>query len=206
MAFANSGLRTAASQRRGGTLLRPIQIEARAKELLDGVGISAPPVDLRRIARHLGAVIRAEPFEGDISGALSRGTGTSPVIGLNSLDHYLRQRFTAAHEIGHLVLHSAHLHIDARDQVQVLPEASPRASTVLLRSHVSSLATDPKEIEANRFAAALLMPTGFVQRDLLSERHLVTVDEIEQLAKRYKVSRQAMTFRLVNLGVRLETL
>jgi Zn-dependent peptidase ImmA (M78 family) len=64
---------------------------------------------------------------------------------------------------------------------------------------VSSLATDREEIEANRFAAALLMPEAFVRREL-DRLSLVDPDEItEHMAGTFKVSEAAMTIRLTNL-------
>jgi Zn-dependent peptidase ImmA (M78 family) len=56
------------------------------------------------------------------------------------------------------------------------------------------------EIEANAFAAALLMPESFLRQDL--KKLSIDFDDasqIEALAKRYNVSSQAMTFRLLNL-------
>lgn len=59
---------------------------------------------------------------------------------------------------------------------------------------------DWDETEANRFAAELLIPASFLKRDLDS------LDEIDgrallMLAARYRVSRDAMKFRLTNLGI-----
>ena len=87
-------------------------------------------MDIEKVARKLGARIAYEIGEDDISGALFRLH--PPVIGVNSRHHRNRQRFTIAHEIAHLVLHTDGAHADYRDVV-------------------SSQATDPKEIEANRF-------------------------------------------------------
>jgi Zn-dependent peptidase ImmA (M78 family) len=56
-----------------------------------------------------------------------------------------------------------------------------------------------EEIEANRFAAELLMPVNLIEHDI--DRF----DQIDDLAvswfaNRYKVSPQAMQIRLTNLG------
>jgi Zn-dependent peptidase ImmA (M78 family) len=70
------------------------------------------------------------------------------------------------------------------------------------RNAASSEATDTDEIEANRFAAALLMPADFLRRDLLrlkaDDQNIEKV--IQSLSVRYKVSSRAMELRLVNLG------
>ena len=69
-----------------------------------------------------------------------------------------RYRFTLAHELGHWRLHR-HLYLRRKNQLSLLPVAADRPDHVL-RSHQS----DPKEIQANRFAACLLMPREMVKR------------------------------------------
>jgi Zn-dependent peptidase ImmA (M78 family) len=136
----------------------------------------------------LGIEIRQEPFEGEISGVLYRD-GQSSIIGVNSLHHRNRQRFTIAHEIGHFLLHEFDVHVDRRYRI-------------VLRDENSSLATDPSEIDANCFAAELLMPYDFLERDV--PKYMRDFEEetgLEQLAGLYGVSRQAMAFRLANLGL-----
>jgi len=74
------------------------------------------------------------------------------------------------------------------------------------RDDVSSQATDVEEIEANRFAADLLMPEEFIRAELIrqtaspigSREELVTL-----LARTFDVSNDAMNWRLINLGVLL---
>jgi Zn-dependent peptidase ImmA (M78 family) len=62
------------------------------------------------------------------------------------------------------------------------------------------MATDISEVEANQFAAELLMPLKFLLRDLPEIRIDFESDEkIASLAKRYGVSAQAMAYRIANL-------
>ena len=170
------------------------QINRLAEQLLKRADVSKPPVPVERIARLLNVEIRYVPFQGDISGMVAREQGRA-VIGVNTVHAISRQRFTIAHEIGHLELgHSLEgfgqdgMHID-------------RDFKVKLRDGKSSQATDPTEIEANAYAASLLMPRAM----LMQERELSSGFDIEDdrliqgLASRYKVSPQAMTFRLSNL-------
>jgi Zn-dependent peptidase ImmA (M78 family) len=72
---------------------------------------------------------------------------------------------------------------------------------VNFRDHVSSLATDREEIEANRFAAALLMPDHMVRSWVMHESFQTAQELVERLAKSFKVSKAAVNFRLVNLGL-----
>lgn len=156
-------------------------------DLLNRAGITCPPVPLERVAEILGARIVYSNFDGEISGLLARRDG-EVVIGVEERHPLTRQRFTIAHEIGHLVMHDlGELHVD-------------KSFPVRLRSPVSSQAVDVDEIEANAFAAALLMPETILR----DEVRLLSVDfedesQVKQLAQRYGVSAQAMTFRLLNL-------
>jgi len=70
------------------------------------------------------------------------------------------------------------------------------------RDERSSEGTDEHEIEANIFAAELLMPAAFLERDLeqLDPADLLDEDGLISLAAAYRVSPQALTFRLANLG------
>ncbi len=57
-----------------------------------------------------------------------------------------------------------------------------------------------EEIEANFFAASILMPRTFLARDT-AERYidLENADAVKELARLYNVSTQAMNIRLFNL-------
>lgn len=56
--------------------------------------------------------------------------------------------------------------------------------------------------EANLFAMALLMPEKFMRQDISSVRTEGTGMEelVDTLARKYKVSNEVMTLRLVQLG------
>lgn len=75
---------------------------------------------------------------------------------------------------------------------------------VNLRDKTSSMATDIEEIEANAFAAALLMPEKMI-RDLINRlpasKRREPDDTATALADVFKVSTSAMNFRLINLGL-----
>ena len=103
----------------------------------------------------------------------------------------MRQNFTVAHELGHLLLHDQdQLHVD---------RAFP---TVRLRDDVSSQGIDDAEKEANLFAAEILMPERFLKGDLADRSAIDLYDEefLPELARRYGVSVQALMFRLQYLG------
>lgn len=166
--------------------------ETEAKSLLRALGIDQAPVPVERIAEHCGAALRFEPFEGDMSGLLYRD-GERTIIGINSSDGVARQRFTISHELGHLRLHTGRaMFVEKHVQVN-------------LRNSISSSATNAEEIEANRFAAELLMPSSLVTREASRrlEKNASTSRDllISEMADAFRVSRQAMEIRLTNLGI-----
>lgn len=157
------------------------------KKLLKQAQILRPPVSVEKIAEHLGLDIRYAPFEGDLSGALVR-TKDESYIGVNSYHHSNRQRFTIAHEIAHFILHKGlRVHVDKEFWVN-------------WRDDELSKAVKWQEIQANQWAAELLMPTEFVLRDINKLKRL-DKRAMQSLSKRYKVSPKAMQIKLENLGL-----
>jgi Zn-dependent peptidase ImmA (M78 family) len=71
-----------------------------------------------------------------------------------------------------------------------------------MRNDISSQGTDIAEREANFFAASLLMPKDFIEKDLEAEESIDFLDDklIHDLARKYGVSTQALVNRLKNLG------
>ena len=130
------------------------------------------------IAEKRGIKVVYQPFESNISGVFFR-KNNHLYLGVNSTQQPNRQRFTIAHEIGHYILHSSEvLHYDE--------------SELHFRStDVSSL----DEVEANHFAAELLMPEALVNKCIEAGIRSVLV-----LSERFNVSEEAMRYRLINLG------
>jgi len=174
-----------------GTIMRkarsPADIREEATRILKKQRIKKAPVPVDKIAESLGAEVRYSPFEGELAGMLIRDGEDHRIIGVNSLHHINRQRFTIAHECGHLLFHTGDVHID-------------HAFRVNRRDATSSMAIDPEEIEANRFAAELLMPYAMITEDLQTRNiDIEDEDDIKELAQKYQVSVQAMTHRIANL-------
>jgi Zn-dependent peptidase ImmA (M78 family) len=69
---------------------------------------------------------------------------------------------------------------------------------VNFRSAESSQATNVEEIEANYFAASILMPEHMLDA-LFAEEALDNDSMVGALAKQFHVSRLAMSLRLANL-------
>ncbi|MXW19490.1 MAG: ImmA/IrrE family metallo-endopeptidase [Gammaproteobacteria bacterium] len=163
--------------------LRPI-----VNDLLRACDVSEVPVPVEVIAEHLGARVAYARYKGELAGVLMRRDNGPAVIGVNSAHHINRQRFTIAHECGHLCLHKGK---------DVYVDRSFRMS-VSNRDKRSAQAIDPEEIEANRFAAELLMPLDRLLDDI-SEFDIEDDKALKELADRYAVSVQALTHRINNL-------
>ena len=178
--------------------MRTEEIERAASDLLHSAGVLKTPVPLHRIATFLKANIHQQTFEDMVSGVLLI-QGEEHHIMVNKAHHPNRQRFTIAHELGHLVLHHQsgdRLFIDTH--LRAYQRRGAAASGVY--EEPGSTTTPAEEKEANQFASALLMP-----RELLLSK---TVDrefwdelDVASLAAEFGVSEQAMSIRLRQLEV-----
>ena len=172
-------------------MVRRKHIRALVQRLLTEHQIRSAPVEVADIAKALGVEVQETPAEDDLSGFLYRDRKRkSAVIGVNADHHPNRRNFTTAHELGHYLLHDFDdVHVD-------------RGFKVWLRNDASSQGTNIEEKEANLFAAELLMPASFLSRDVEEIGTIDLMDEevLQELASKYGVSTQAMTFRLAYLG------
>jgi Zn-dependent peptidase ImmA (M78 family) len=170
----------------------PSKIERLAEALIEKHGIKEAPVPIERIASAAGALIARNHFPGYESGFALREAGRW-IIGVNTSTSPRRQRFTIAHELGHLLLHEGR------------PLITDYSVLVSKRDDTSSTGTDKEEIEANGFAAAILMPRDLVVTELSKELDLGEAssrDElIARLARIFNVSTEAMGYRLINLNI-----
>jgi Zn-dependent peptidase ImmA (M78 family) len=161
------------------------KIDNRATQLLRELNLFNAPVDVQAVAERLDANVIFDDLEDDVSGFLLREKGVS-TIAVNRKHHPNRQRFTLAHECGHLFLHASkgdRLWLD---------------KTLFFRDGSSSTGDQLAEIEANQFAAGLLMPEALISEGLGGHR-LITDGDIVRLALRFEVSERAMTVRLISL-------
>ena len=161
---------------------------ARAEQLVASLSISEPPIDVIRIAKALGLRVVEAELGADASGLLVTQPGDVCIV-VHERDHKHLKRFTIAHEIGHFVLrhqfeNGGRVHVD-------------RGTIVSYRGPRAGMGVDPKEIEANQFAASLLMPTALLRRRAPSRA--LSDRDVEELARVFDVSEQAMTIRLTRL-------
>jgi len=84
---------------------------------------------------------------------------------------------------------------------QNITEHVDRGISFYFRDERSSRAEVRQEIEANQFAAEFLMPRAMIDALVTGPVDVHDDDLLEDLASRFDVSVQALTYRLTNLGL-----
>ena len=152
--------------------------EAAASSLLRRYGYSAPEeLILEDLAFALGVEVRRRPMD-NVEGCLYR-YGNRGIIQINCRAIPNRQRFSLAHEIGHWELH---------------PELRQKLCTA---DNMTDYFRSSEEIEANHFAASLLLPRQWIPDQLLNRDPSFT--QIKILANRLRVSLACSARRFVEL-------
>ena len=152
-----------------------------ASRLLKEMGIIQAPVSPEAVADYLKVPVYTWDFPDEISGMVVCERSRL-CIGVNEAHPKVRQRFSTAHELGHLLLEGEQdMFVDFIGVEQVPHHAD------------EALYLD-QEKRANWFAADLLMPAPWLQNDF----HEHGAD-LPLLARKYEVSQQALWFRLLSL-------
>lgn len=149
----------------------------RARQVLDELGITEPPIDVEAVALELGLKVNYVLRSGRFEGRLLR---ERMVIEVNKRHHRHKQRFTISHEIGHFILKHSPV-FGAFDDRGI---------------------DDPSKVnerQANAFASGLLMPEAAVRA------HWAKVERvekpIEKMAEAFDVSAEAMYYQLEGLDL-----
>lgn len=125
----------------------------KAEALVRDLKIEALPVDPFAIAARHDIVVEPKPdAEEGVSGMLLRHGDVFGILYATHVKSEGFQRFSVAHELAHYFLDG---HID-----HVLPQDGAHAS------HAGFVSADPYELEADNFAAGLLMPSSLFRRAL----------------------------------------
>ncbi len=170
------------------------------------IGALQPPIAVEDLADllYLLAIDTTSDLPSTLAGRLY---AEQRIIEVRRSDHSQRQRFTIAHEIGHYRLHVIAEGIQQKydcstesmsvldgivSQNLSLPECTlPKG---LNNSKPANLDLRRREIEANTFAAELLMPAHLIEAAVYRDGV-----NINHLANLFDVSRQAMRYRLEKL-------
>lgn len=156
-----------------------IQTGLQARELLNELGLESTRGGIVRLIHSLGIKYVSKPMNDQMSGYLKK-VGDSWEIGVNSLHHPRRQKFTLAHELGHYFLHRDG-HSSFEDEV------------IFPRNQESN----PMEWEANNFAAQFLMP-----KDEFKTLVASGTTSVDDIARHFDVSTMAVRVRAKKLGFR----
>ncbi|GLZ40936.1 ImmA/IrrE family metallo-endopeptidase [Actinokineospora sp. NBRC 105648] len=151
--------------------------ERQAAKLLELLDITVAPVDIGRIIElpRLNVMVCSSKQMGGLSG-LSEWHKGAWRIAINRDDSATRRRFTLAHELKHVLDHPF--------------------MRVLYTDRDGR--TDPTYVEniCDYFAACLLMPRAWVK-----EAWSTGTQDVDNLARRFRVSPAAMSRRLSDLGL-----
>lgn len=148
-------------------------------------------LNVEELAKSLGITVhRTADIPEGVSGLLvSRGELVT--ICVREPEPPQRQRFTIAHELGHWYLNhqrqaGQHVHVN-------------RGNMISQRGRLAAEGVDDKEVEANQFAAELLMPAHEIREAVKERSRPLREQDIAELAEHFNVSIQAMSFRLRNI-------
>jgi Zn-dependent peptidase ImmA (M78 family) len=125
----------------------------------------------------------------DVSGVSFCKDGTCTII-VNADKPVVRQNFTLGHELGHYFLHREVLTAE-----EGIIDGDGAIDGIKSLYRLADSGTDSMEVQANSFAASLLMPTDLVREGWRQ------VGEVEKLARIFQVSTIAMSVRLTQLGL-----
>lgn len=148
-------------------LFRLKMAKQKAEAFLRDEGITGLPVDPFAIARSRDIEVKPMPeSSGGVSGMLLRHGDLFGILYATHVRSEGFQNFSVSHELGHYFLEG---HLD-----HILPEDGTHTS------HAGFVSADPYELEADQFAAGLLMPETPFKRAL--GRQNPGLDVVESMA------------------------
>src|SRR3954447_5823080 len=151
------------------------EIEKRANEILRQHGLETVPVDPVVLANRLGIKVFNAKFSDDSLVGMIAKRGADVTLLVNQSDPPARKRFTIAHELGHHFLHLMEDGEFVDGEANLFRQGVPE-------DDASKMSPERRrEIQANMFAAALLMPEDQVRQEW--KRH----QSIEALARKFNV-------------------
>ncbi len=162
-------------------------IEQMAKDILSQHGLYSLPIDPVELANKLEITVNNAKFADDSWAAMVAKRGESTRIFVEQSDPPYRKRFSIAHELGHHFLHLLEDGEIVDKRVDMFRERQP------LDGPISNERI--REIHANWFAAALLMPEELVRTEWTNNPNMA------QLARTFNVSEEAMGYRLDSLDL-----
>lgn len=142
----------------------------RARQFCQSAEVISVPVDIAKFARAAGAELRTAFDMAEHEAGETIPLGDRHIIHVNGNHSAERQRFTALHEIAHIVLTLASKHTDGLDVATLTGYAARPA----------------EEILCDVFAAECLLPYKFFVGDVAKREP--GMDAVKDLAERYQAS------------------
>lgn len=146
-------------------------VRKKARQIIKDAKVSSPPVIIRKIIDFLGKEFDIDIIKTDFKGEYDGITvtiGGSHTVGFDENSPINRKRFSIAHELGHIVL----------------------GHTNTNNSDYDYDSKNYREIEANEFAAELLVPYEFLKKDVAQGT------PVKDLVSKYYVSEQMLWNRI----------
>jgi Zn-dependent peptidase ImmA (M78 family) len=149
---------------------------AEAEKVLSANYINSPPITVHELAEMYGLTVFTAAFEDkNISGYIDLDNKR---IVVNEENAEVHQNFSIAHELGHWIMHKDAVEKDEEEKIRIVYR-KPMGEE-----------TDPIELEANAFAAYLLVPEEMFKRFQDKSDH--------ELAQIFNVSQSLIGYRRKN--------
>lgn len=163
-----------------------LQIEALATKVRNAVEFTKAPYDPELAIKKLGGdIVRSSDFFEGIEASVTKTSNDSFVIRVNPEKGENRVRFSLAHELGHLFMHMGYM----------FDHNKWNETKEYKREYFRNKAKrNNEETEANKFAAAFLMPADEFRKQAEKNRNKNRY-YIDEIASYFKVSSEAVSWR-----------
>lgn len=159
-----------------------------AQKLLEDCGLDEiTDLDLTLFAAGLDAVLIEEPLQ-NCDGRIIFGPSSSVIKVNSNIQFEQRKRFVACHEIGHLIMHK---------NLQLPDDTFSNFN--IITGMENTLKFGRQELEANEFAAELLMPEKLFYAEAKGKQFTPLL--IKKLAERFNTSITAALFRYLDFNL-----
>ena len=162
-----------------------VMVRKKARELLESINSDRPPVDLSTCASSIGAIIqKSDNLPPQECGQTIPCRGGQSIIVVNASHLESRQRFTIAHEIGHIMIKQALANSERR----------------LFERDLNRFSNKPREEHlCDLFAAELLLPPELLKVSIRRQRQ-ISMSVIESLAAEFQASLTATGLRYAQMS------
>lgn len=163
-----------------------LKIEEIATKVREAIEFTKAPYDPELAIKKLGGnIVRSSDFFESIEASVTKTSNNSFVIRVNPEKGENRVRFSLAHELGHLFIHMGYM---------FNPNKWNETQEYKSEYFRDKDKRNDEETEANRFAAAFLMPADEFRKQAEKNRNGNRY-YIDEIASYFKVSSEAVSWR-----------